>query len=138
MEALVDIVVTTNFDHFDLGKPVVFDAVQRPQPGIIDLCSVAYKKYLSSWFRERCVDGCHPEGEHVGCCFNVKDLGFYGFCKTGRNAWLDMADDELGGMVGKGIAKVVLKVVQMGIVRVFLCNESNTSSLQSLELVLFE
>jgi hypothetical protein len=73
-----------------------------------------------------------------GACFNAKDLGFNGFRRTGGKAWLDMADDELGGMVGKGIAKVVLKVVQMGIVRMFLCNESNTSSLQSLELVLFE
>ena len=78
------------------------------------------------------------KGSMFIACFNAKDLCFYGFRKTGGNAWLDMADYELGGMVGKGIAKVVLKVVQMGIVRMFLCNESDTSSLQSLKFVLFE
>jgi hypothetical protein len=46
MEALVDIVVAADFDHFDLGEPVVLDAVQRPQPGIINLRSVAYKTFF--------------------------------------------------------------------------------------------
>jgi hypothetical protein len=64
------------------------------------------------------------KGSMFSACFNAKDLGFDGFRKTGGNTWLDMADDKLGGMVGKGITKVVLKMVQMGVVRMFLCNES--------------
>jgi hypothetical protein len=76
MEALVNIAVAANFDHFDLGEPVVLDAIQRPQPGVVNLRSVAYKKNYPHGSKERRVEGCHPEGEHVWCMFQCQGPRF--------------------------------------------------------------
>jgi hypothetical protein len=52
------------------------DAIQRPQPGVVDLRSVAYKKNYPHGSKERRVEGCHPEGEHVWCMFQCQGPQF--------------------------------------------------------------